>query len=30
MLRRAMKWEDEVITAGIPKEDIVSDEELGI
>ena len=30
ILRRAMKWEDEVITAGIPKEDIVSDEELGI
>ena len=30
MLRRAMKWEDEVITADIPKEDIVSDEELGI
>ena len=30
MLRRAMKWEDEIITAGLQTDDIVSDAELGI
>ena len=30
MMRRAMKWEDEIITAGLQKDDIVSDAELGI
>ena len=30
LLRRAFKWEDEIVSEGTPKEQLVTDEELGI